>query len=172
VLLTGSGSPLAVGRGEDAVQFGTAVAQEPEGGALATHGTEVERRHEDSLVPPSAPGNDVPAVVGDEGVAVELLCALCAYPIRRRDQDDVRNGVDGLRTRPVFDAFQVPEVFAGMRVVTPEFIARAHDAGVSVLVWTVNQLDDMRRLLEWGVDGLITDRPDLAVPLVRAWPAS
>ena len=88
------------------------------------------------------------------------------------DTDDVRNGVDGLRTRPVFDAFQVPEVFAGMRVVTPEFIARAHDAGVSVLVWTVNHLDDMRRLLEWGVDGLITDRPDLAVPLVRAWPAS
>ena len=56
MLLTGSGSPLAVGRGEDAVQFGTAVAQEPEGGALATHGTEVERRHEDSLVPPATQG--------------------------------------------------------------------------------------------------------------------
>jgi len=33
----------------------------------------------------------------------------------------------------------------------------------------VNEEADMRRLLEWGVDGLITDRPDLAVPLVRAW---
>jgi glycerophosphoryl diester phosphodiesterase len=60
-------------------------------------------------------------------------------------------------------------VFAGTRVVTPEFIAKAHDAGVTVVVWTVNQMDDMRRLLDWGVDGLITDRPDIAVPLVRDW---
>ena len=88
------------------------------------------------------------------------------------DTDDVRNGLDGLRGRPVFDAFQVPEVFAGMRVVTPEFIARAHDAGVTVLVWTVNGEEDMRRLLDWGVDGLITDRPDLAVPIVREWAAA
>jgi len=85
------------------------------------------------------------------------------------DTDSVRHGVDGLRAKPAFDAFQVPEVSAGVRIVTPEFIARAHGAGVSVLVWTVNRADDMRRLLDWGVDGLITDRPDLAVPLVRAW---
>jgi glycerophosphoryl diester phosphodiesterase len=88
--------------------------------------------------------------------------------------DDVRSGLNaapggGLPLKPVFDAFQVPEVYAGLRIVTPEFIARAHDAGVTVTVWTVNLEDDMRRLLEWGVDGLITDRPDLAVPLVRAW---
>jgi glycerophosphoryl diester phosphodiesterase len=87
------------------------------------------------------------------------------------DTDEVRGGLDGVAGRPVFDAFQVPEVFAGMRVVTPEFIARAHEAGVTVMVWTVNAEDDMRRLLDWGVDGLITDRPDLAVPIVRAWSA-
>ena len=40
------------------------------------------------------------------------------------------------------------EVFAGTRVVTPAFIASAHDAGVTVVVWTVNQIDDMRRLLD------------------------
>ena len=85
------------------------------------------------------------------------------------DTEDVRSGLDGVGARPVFHAFQVPEVFAGTRVVTPEFIARAHDAGVTVVVWTVNQMDDIRRLLDWGVDGLITDRPDIAVPLVREW---
>jgi glycerophosphoryl diester phosphodiesterase len=85
------------------------------------------------------------------------------------DTDEVRGGVDSVLARPGFDEFQVPEVFAGMRVVTPEFIARAHDAGVAVVVWTVNQEDDMRRLLDWGVDGLITDRPDIAVPLARDW---
>jgi glycerophosphoryl diester phosphodiesterase len=56
-----------------------------------------------------------------------------------------------------------------MRIVTPEFVARAHGAGVSVIVWTVNHEADMRRHLDWGVDGLITDRPDIAVPLVQAW---
>ena len=90
------------------------------------------------------------------------------------DMDDVRSGLDagpgrGLPGRPVFEAFQVPEVYAGLRIVTPEFVARAHDAGVAVMVWIVNLEDDMRRLLDWGVDGLITDRPDLAVPLVHAW---
>ena len=90
------------------------------------------------------------------------------------DMDDVRSGLatapgGGLLERPAFATFQVPEVYAGTRVVTPEFIARAHEAGVTVVVWTVNQADDMRRLLDWGVDGLITDRPDIAVPLVRAW---
>lgn len=85
------------------------------------------------------------------------------------DTDDVRRGLDGLTDRPVFEAFQVPEVFAGLRVVTPEFTARAHDAGVTVVVWTVNHEDDMRRLLDWGVDGLITDWPDIAVRVVRDW---
>lgn len=89
------------------------------------------------------------------------------------DMDDVRSGLaaapgGGRLVKPAFEAFQVPEVYAGTRVVTPEFIARAHESGVSVMVWTVNHADEMRRLLDWGVDGLITDRPDIAVPLVRA----
>jgi glycerophosphoryl diester phosphodiesterase len=71
--------------------------------------------------------------------------------------------------RPSFQSFQVPELYAGMRVVTREFIVRAHDVGVSVIVWTVDREQDILRLLEWGVDGLITDRPDVAVPVVRQW---
>jgi glycerophosphoryl diester phosphodiesterase len=34
-------------------------------------------------------------------------------------------------------------------------------------VWTVDAEDDARRLLAWGVDALITDRPDILVPVVR-----
>jgi glycerophosphoryl diester phosphodiesterase len=90
------------------------------------------------------------------------------------DTDDVRNGIEaapggGVAVKPAFAVFQVPEVHNGVRVVSPEFIARAHGAGLEVVVWTVNHEDDMRRLLDWGVDGLITDRPDIAVPLVRDW---
>ena len=42
---------------------------------------------------------------------------------------------------------------------------QAHQAGLLVKPWTVNEPAEMRRLIELGVDGLITDRPDL---LVRA----
>lgn len=39
----------------------------------------------------------------------------------------------------------------------------AHDLGIQVIVWTVNAAADMRRLIEWGVDGIISDDPDLLV---------
>lgn len=59
------------------------------------------------------------------------------------------------------DVVQVPEVQGSIRLVTPRFIRDVHARGVQVHVWTVNDEADMRRLLEWGVDGIITDRPDV-----------
>jgi glycerophosphoryl diester phosphodiesterase len=53
------------------------------------------------------------------------------------------------------------------RVVSPRFIDAAHRAGLGVQVWTVDTEDDARRLLSWGVDALITDRPDVIVPMLR-----
>ncbi len=47
-------------------------------------------------------------------------------------------------------------------------IDEAHALGIAVLPWTVNQPDNMRRLVAWGVDGLISDRPDLALGLFRS----
>jgi glycerophosphoryl diester phosphodiesterase len=47
--------------------------------------------------------------------------------------------------------------------VSQRFIREAHQAALSVQVWTVDEEPDMRRLLEWGVDALISNRPDLAV---------
>ena len=49
---------------------------------------------------------------------------------------------------------------------------------LKVVVWTVNDPADMRRMIEWGVDGIISDRPDLlrkvagemGVPLPRPTP--
>jgi glycerophosphoryl diester phosphodiesterase len=54
--------------------------------------------------------------------------------------------------------------------LTQALIAEAHGLGLRVLPWTVNEPVAMRRLLAWGVDGLITDRPDLALAL--PWPAA
>ncbi|HYP17252.1 MAG TPA: glycerophosphodiester phosphodiesterase family protein, partial [Opitutus sp.] len=45
--------------------------------------------------------------------------------------------------------------------------ACAHRAGLGVQVWTVDRADDARRLIGYGVDALITDRPDAIVPLCR-----
>lgn len=72
-----------------------------------------------------------------------------------------------LGTTP-YRELQVPERFGLTKIVSPRFIAHAHKWRLPVKVWTVNEPDDMRRLLAWGVDALITDRPDLAVPIVRA----
>ncbi|TFC22492.1 glycerophosphodiester phosphodiesterase family protein [Cryobacterium glucosi] len=63
-------------------------------------------------------------------------------------------------------AVQVPETASVLRVVTPHFVRAIHSAGVEVHVWTVNDPAAMERLLDTGVDGLVTDRPDLAAALV------
>jgi glycerophosphoryl diester phosphodiesterase len=65
-------------------------------------------------------------------------------------------------------AVQVPERAGPVRIVTPRVIAHLHRLGVEVHVWTVNDPAQMRRLLALGVDGLVTDRSDLAVPLADA----
>ncbi len=62
---------------------------------------------------------------------------------------------------PAADILQIPEWWKGMRVVTPSLVRAAHRRNLPVQVWTVDDPDDMRRLLSWGVDGIQTDRPDL-----------
>lgn len=71
--------------------------------------------------------------------------------------------------RVPYQAFQVPETSGGTRVVSPRFVDLAHKSGIAVQVWTVDEPDDIRRLLGWGVDGIISDRPDVASDVVRDW---
>ena len=63
-------------------------------------------------------------------------------------------------------ALQVPERVGPVRLVTARFVERVHETGAEVHVWTVNDPADMSRLLDLGVDGLVTDRADLALPIV------
>lgn len=65
------------------------------------------------------------------------------------------------------DAVQIPERAAGMNTVSPRQLRALHRAGVEVHVWTVNDVDDMERLLDLGVDGIVTDRADLALQVLR-----
>lgn len=66
------------------------------------------------------------------------------------------------------DAVQLPVKVAGASVVTERAIRSFHDAGVEVHIWTIDDPAQMVRLLDLGVDGLVTDRADLAVPIVAA----
>jgi glycerophosphoryl diester phosphodiesterase len=70
-------------------------------------------------------------------------------------------------SRVAYAGYQVPERSGMTRVVSPQFVEGAHRAGLGVQVWTVDTEEDARRLMAWGVDALITDRPDRIVPLVR-----
>lgn len=70
-------------------------------------------------------------------------------------------GLAGRCYAPLADGFQLPERSGQLRVVTPRLVRAARAANMPVFVWTVNDPADMRRLLQWGVDGIMTDRPDL-----------
>ncbi len=58
-------------------------------------------------------------------------------------------------------AAQVPARVGGVEIVTPEFVQRAHDLGRHVHVWTVDTRDEILRLLDLGVDGIMADRLDV-----------
>jgi glycerophosphoryl diester phosphodiesterase len=59
------------------------------------------------------------------------------------------------------DALQVPHRTGRVVVASPRLVGRAHRAGLHVHVWTVDDPDEMRLLLDRGVDGLMTDRTDI-----------
>jgi len=61
---------------------------------------------------------------------------------------------------PDTDVLQLPDVWEGRRIVTPRLIREAHRWNIPVHVWTIDEEEDMRRLLRWGVDAIQTDRPD------------
>jgi len=60
-------------------------------------------------------------------------------------------------------ALQIPESWQGQPLVTPESVRTAHAVGLEVHVWTVNEPQDMERLLDIGVDGLMSDYPERLV---------
>ena len=68
---------------------------------------------------------------------------------------------------PAYEALQVPVEHRGIKLVTPRFVQAAHSRGVRVDVWTINDAAEMRRLLDLGVDVIMTDSPELLESLLR-----
>ena len=63
---------------------------------------------------------------------------------------------------PHFDCFASPLSGAGLALDTPAILNRAHDHGVAVVYWTINDAATMERLFRLGADGIYTDYPDMA----------
>ena len=146
-------------------------------------------RHPDWTVAPSAMADLVLAAVdaaGARGKAVfesfdwrgprhlrrsnPGLC--CAWLTREETVADAAIWWDGIRpdgSVPHAAAAAGGGIWAPEHVgLTRAAIAEAHDLGLAVISWTVNDPADMRRLVAWGIDGLITDFPDRARQSVLA----
>ena len=65
------------------------------------------------------------------------------------------------------DAMQIPEMFKGESVITPELVSAVKRKGLVLHIWTVNDPEDMQRLIATGVDGIISDFPDRLLRVAR-----
>ena len=67
-------------------------------------------------------------------------------------------------------ALQIPEGYYFLRFITPELIKFAHIEGIdiSIQVWTINDEKDIRRFLEWGIDGIFTDKPKMMLETLNS----
>ena len=134
-------------------------AAAPAGRIVAPHAERVlltsfslRRRRAALAAAVSARAGLMPATSGSLGDVARVLCALWSGSASL-----VRRSLTGV------DALQVPEKQGIVRVVTPRLVRAAHRAGVEVHVWTVNDAAEMIKLVDLGVDGIVTDRSDVAL---------
>jgi glycerophosphoryl diester phosphodiesterase len=67
---------------------------------------------------------------------------------------------------PNYESMQVPEESSGIKVMTEQFVRAAHERRLRVEPWTIDNPEQMQLYIDWGVDGIITDRPDLMLELL------
>lgn len=102
-------------------------------------------------------GTRPPAVGPGQNTIIGILGALTTRS--RRLMDRAFSGLD---------AVQIPERQGRIPVLSERLISEAHRRGVEVHVWTVNEASRMRNLAAMGVDGIVTDRSDIAVSALRS----
>ncbi|WKZ42795.1 MAG: glycerophosphodiester phosphodiesterase [Anaerolineales bacterium] len=107
--------------------------------------------------------------------AMQNFRAVCPEVATSAASDEVRNYVLLGKVflwgfyAPHFQTIQPPwnpEDSLGIQIMTERFIRESHAKNIRVEPWTVNDPELMKRYIEWGVDGIITDRPDLLIELL------
>lgn len=106
-----------------------------------------------------------PAITAFRAAAPEFATSLATLETAEFYRS-VHAGTDAPPTAAV--ALQVPASFGEITVVDDRFVARAHDVGLAVHVWTINDPDEMRRLVALGVDGIISDTPSVLADVLGA----
>jgi glycerophosphoryl diester phosphodiesterase len=98
---------------------------------------------------------------------------LTGYPVPiSAGREDLQRFIAQLRIgvivyTPGVDALQIPDRWGGRQLVTPELVSAARARNLPVHVWTVDDIEDMKRYLDWGVDGIVSDRPDRLARLLH-----
>lgn len=140
-----------------------AVAAIPVGRAVADHGERVlltsfsdERRRAALRAARELAPDVLPATSAGTATIAKLLAAVAVGSKRT-----------ARRILATVDAVQIPERRGALRVLSPRLIEAAHDVGVEVHVWTVNDPTEMRRLVALGVDGIVSDQADVALEVLR-----
>ncbi len=106
-------------------------------------------------------------------VAIAEFREACPRVATQPSRGEVKNfvilnflGLSGL-TNPQYQAFGVPEEDGGIPVVRRWFIWNAHRKNLDVQIWTINDPVEMQRFMDMGVDGIMTDRTDLMIDLLK-----
>jgi len=105
--------------------------------------------------------------------AVDAFRAACPGVATAATADEARRflRLTALFLDPLFEpraeALQVPERFGKLDVLTPKFVRAARRLNLKIDVWTINDPDDMKRLIALPVDGIMTDYPDRMLALIR-----
>ena len=144
-------------------------------------------RHPEWTAPPEVLADATLAVVDRAGAAARVILESFDWRVQRhirRARPEIRLAwltcAETVRESALWwdgiaDAGSIPDRVAaeggpvwapGHTDLTSAQVTRARALGLSVLPWTVNQPEDMQRLIGWGVDGLISDRPDVALSLL------
>ena len=83
---------------------------------------------------------------------------------------DVFDRFLGLKYRPNTDAIQWYSKFSFLKVITKRFIDKSHSLNLTVHAWTVNEPQEMERMIALGIDGIITDQPTTLMRLLKRTP--
>jgi len=71
---------------------------------------------------------------------------------------------------PQYESIQPPydpQESMNIPIMTRRFIREAHAKNIAVEPWTVDDPELMKQYIEWGVDGIMTDRPDLMINVLK-----
>ncbi|MDH3302738.1 MAG: glycerophosphodiester phosphodiesterase [Acidimicrobiia bacterium] len=105
---------------------------------------------------------------------MDVFRAACPEVATSATEDEVRTfyilhrlGLEGL-IQPAYESFQVPEYSGDILILAPGFVDAAQERNIAVIPWTINDADDLGRMIDLGVTGINTDHPDRLLDLLTA----